>query len=421
MKTLQRVASIAGMLCFILLALQGFLSLINDNPIAFAANTAQQNRAISSTAVPDYINYQGTQLIDGDGNLIDGMFDMTFRVYESVDGTSATYTQQVAGVQVRSGTFSVLLGGEDGQPALSDVLNDRDRFIGITVDNNPEMTPRQRFVSVAYAFTADSLGRSVTTDANGNVLIGDAPAYTTGAFTIATGDDVQVTNGMRSSIGALVISDPDSSTGKLNLHIDSNEIQALDELQPHNLSINPGGGNVYIGDASTNRFSIQGTNTIITGGRLQLNNSHHDGLQVTDSHLSGVAVFDSGTHGLYVRNASEYGIWVDSSSDDAGRFDGDVSVNGKIVIDDISWSINSSDYSEYSRAFASNGGGEDQEIEELGPTSTHFCALGEVHFHGIQDGQNATCEVYPSGGYWYLKADTSYGASRCQAVCLKFD
>jgi hypothetical protein len=118
---------------------------------AVIAIVAMPASAVSPGPPPALINYQG-YLTDDSGNPINDTLSMTFSIYDAAsDGTQLwTETQSVT---VTNGLFNVLLGSvnpiEPGD--LTGVS-----YLGITVGSDPEMTPRQQLVSVAYALRADT-------------------------------------------------------------------------------------------------------------------------------------------------------------------------------------------------------------------------------------------------------------------------
>jgi hypothetical protein len=107
--------------------------------------------------VPSVMNYQG-HLKDDSGVPLDGTYDMTFRIYSDVVTTAALWEETHAGVTVREGYFNVLLGYST--PLLEDQFAAPERYIGVTVAPYEEMTPRQRFASVPYAFYAGQADRA---------------------------------------------------------------------------------------------------------------------------------------------------------------------------------------------------------------------------------------------------------------------
>jgi len=125
----------------------------------------------SAQSVPNLIDYQG-KVTDSDGNPINGTVSITFSIYADSTGGTALWSETQDPVNVSDGLFHLFLGAEN--PIPDDLFNDPDRWIGINVNNDGEMTPRSRIGSVAYAQTD---GDWVVDDddiyrENGNVGIG---------------------------------------------------------------------------------------------------------------------------------------------------------------------------------------------------------------------------------------------------------
>ncbi len=101
---------------------------------------------------PDTFNYQGL-LLDSSGNPVaDGNYTLTFTIYDhetSVDPTHKLWTDTQT-VQVQGGLFNVRLGPL-GDTSWAD---GRNLWLGITVEGESEMAPRQQLVSVPYALNA---------------------------------------------------------------------------------------------------------------------------------------------------------------------------------------------------------------------------------------------------------------------------
>jgi len=103
--------------------------------------------------VPRYINYQG-RLTDSTGNPLDTTVSMVFTIYDDSTGGNAKWSETHSSVEVAEGLFDVVLGSVD--TLYDSVFNAADRFLGLAVGGNPEITPRTRVVSVAYAYRAAS-------------------------------------------------------------------------------------------------------------------------------------------------------------------------------------------------------------------------------------------------------------------------
>lgn len=114
--------------------------------------------------VPSQIPYQG-RLKDNSGNLLNGLYDLTFTIYDAPASPPGVvlWNEQQTGVNVSNGLFSVQLGSVVG--VAPTVFDGSTRFLGIAVAPSggpfdPEMTPRLPLNTMPYAFrsqTADSV------------------------------------------------------------------------------------------------------------------------------------------------------------------------------------------------------------------------------------------------------------------------
>ncbi len=101
---------------------------------------------------PTKINYVGT-LADGGGNLVNATLPIAFALYEQDTGGTAIWSETQT-VEVVEGSFSVELGAVN---SLSFDLFNTSVYLGMNVDNDGEMSPRQPFNTVPYAYKADSI------------------------------------------------------------------------------------------------------------------------------------------------------------------------------------------------------------------------------------------------------------------------
>jgi hypothetical protein len=126
--------------------------------------TLQTVRAAPQTAAPHVspsINYQG-QLTTPSGEPVeDDVYTMTFRIYDNAT-IGAPLWAQTSTLTVTNGLFNVLLG-DLTNPITPIVFTGGQRWLGIQVYPDPEMTPRQPFGSVPYALTAETLRAGGTT------------------------------------------------------------------------------------------------------------------------------------------------------------------------------------------------------------------------------------------------------------------
>ena len=111
--------------------------------------------SVNATA-PTIINYQG-KLMQPSGTAVpDGTYAMKFAIYDAPSDGILLWSELNPNVTVKAGLFNVLLGSVDptGNPIPGNIFDGSDRFFGVTVGADPEMTPRQKIASVAYAQSA---------------------------------------------------------------------------------------------------------------------------------------------------------------------------------------------------------------------------------------------------------------------------
>jgi hypothetical protein len=106
--------------------------------------------------VPTTMNYQG-RLTDSTGNPVtDTTHDIIFKIYNETD---SVLWEESHSVNTTDGFFSVQLGS-NGSPLTSDIFDHTERWLGITVDADPEITPRTQLNTVPYAFKTSDVQSS---------------------------------------------------------------------------------------------------------------------------------------------------------------------------------------------------------------------------------------------------------------------
>jgi len=107
--------------------------------------------------VPSAIGYQGQLTDHATGAPVpDGVYMMTFRIYDAYTATNAIWVQHDRPVAVEDGLFSTQIGEHD-EPLGPQVFSGGSRWLGVQVGTDPEMAPRQPLLSVPYALRAETL------------------------------------------------------------------------------------------------------------------------------------------------------------------------------------------------------------------------------------------------------------------------
>lgn len=140
--------------------------------------------ALVYAQAPKLINYQG-QLVES-GESINGTRDLTFTIYDALSGGTTLFQETHQNVSVTDGIFNVLLGGVETFPN-SFFNGSGDRFLGVKVGNDAELSPRFQFASVAFAL------RSTHSDTAAFSLSGSTDGGSDGhSLDSAGGDSIDV-------------------------------------------------------------------------------------------------------------------------------------------------------------------------------------------------------------------------------------
>ncbi len=117
---------------------------------------------IAAPAVtPSVIFYQG-RLTDAGGTPRSGPVTLAISLYAGASSATPLWTETHTLVPLTDGVFSLLLGSLTPFPV--NAWTDPDRFLGISVDGTPELTPRLRLASVPFAMEANRLNGKRSTD-----------------------------------------------------------------------------------------------------------------------------------------------------------------------------------------------------------------------------------------------------------------
>ena len=242
--------------------------------------------------VPHLLNYQGF-LTNPGGTPINGSLQMVFRLFNVPTGGSALYTETQT-VSVNAGVFDVVLGSVTALNLPFDVPY----YLGVAVDVDPEMTPRQPVTAAGYALRA----------ANADAL-GPAATVPSGQITGTIGTAQIASNAVTAAKIASATITPDKLSGS-----------------------GCGAGEVLRFDgAAWSCASADGTSVLRPSSRRGvLDGLLHTGLQssvtIGQDGLPIAAYYDQGNHRLKVAHCSSIDCAaatitpLDSSSADVGQF-----------------------------------------------------------------------------------------------------
>jgi hypothetical protein len=114
----------------------------------------------TAAGVPEQLHYSG-YLTNEIGEPIDCpdpvqcpvQYTLVFRLYDEASGGNELWEETYSEISIYGGSFHVVLG--ESNPISAGIL-DGPVWVGITVNDNAEMVPRQRVVSAAFALRAGS-------------------------------------------------------------------------------------------------------------------------------------------------------------------------------------------------------------------------------------------------------------------------
>jgi len=107
---------------------------------------------VAVAEVPHLIRYQG-QAVDSQGVPLEGPYTLTFRLYDAETGGVKLWEEIQPTVPLSKGHFSILLG----QVTPLDAIDwSQPHWLGVQVNSEPELAPRQRITSVPLALRARS-------------------------------------------------------------------------------------------------------------------------------------------------------------------------------------------------------------------------------------------------------------------------
>jgi hypothetical protein len=112
-----------------------------------------------------YLNYQG-RLTDDTGIPLTATVSITFSIYDNTGYAPAKWSQSYADVEVSNGLFNVNLG-----PIPDTVFNGEDRYLGIQIEADPEISPRTLLTSAPSAAYAKQMAGGDVETGEGSLTV----------------------------------------------------------------------------------------------------------------------------------------------------------------------------------------------------------------------------------------------------------
>ena len=158
--------------------------------------------------IPQTLSYQGI-LKNSEGTFVkDGVYSITFSIYEASSGGSSLWTEKQS-VSISQGLFSVILGSV--KPI--NISFNKQYWLGISIDTASELLPRIQLTSSAYSLNSQSVADSSVTSSkilSGNVVksingLTDKVSFAaTGNVSISKDGNTLTINGTPTDIGNIV-------------------------------------------------------------------------------------------------------------------------------------------------------------------------------------------------------------------------
>ncbi|SYZ74548.1 exported hypothetical protein [Candidatus Zixiibacteriota bacterium] len=236
--------------------------------------------SLSFADVPGTMNYQGRLTNASGESVANNVYSLRFTLYDAVSAGTVLWAETLS-VTVTDGLFSVQLGAV--HPLTATMFAAPDRWLGIGVETDPELTPRTTFAAVAYAYhgtRADSVATINT--ATGGTIMGDV--WITGRATIGPGHTNTGTYGAISGGWSNTVSGQYSVTvsgGEKNMATASWSTIAggANNVARGEYSVISGGGGFTAADSNSargnysvvgggNSNSANGIASVVSGGEL---------------------------------------------------------------------------------------------------------------------------------------------------------
>ncbi len=171
----------------------------------------------ASANVPRYLTEQG-RLFDSSGAPITTSVTMEFQLYTTATGATSVWSEKQT-ITPDAGYFSAELGAVVAFPPnvfASAAANGQTLFLGVTVNLDAEIAPRQPLQSVPYALVADDVIGDITptsVSVGGNLVINDKGVWVGPSSGLAGPTGAQGAQGAQGVTGAQGAAGPQGAVG----------------------------------------------------------------------------------------------------------------------------------------------------------------------------------------------------------------
>ena len=105
-------------------------------------------------ALPDVFVQQG-YVVDNSGQALNGRYDITIRLYNGAQRGEVLFEERHNAVNIEDGLYAVAVGSQNAAEFEKSLFWGDTLFLGITLNDGNEMTPRTRITKTPAAFVSD--------------------------------------------------------------------------------------------------------------------------------------------------------------------------------------------------------------------------------------------------------------------------
>ena len=135
--------------------------------------------------VPHLINYQGT--ITGVEGPLTGLYTITFRIYPDSLGMDVLWEEGHVDVNIVDGLLFAILGRYT--PIPETLFSNAERWMGITVEDDPEIAPRMRITATPWALRASVADSALVVSGSSSMSLPFSGQYTTSGVVFSIHND----------------------------------------------------------------------------------------------------------------------------------------------------------------------------------------------------------------------------------------